>query len=74
MQVVVAHGDVVLSPGGKAAFRQGSVAFFQEVADRRRQQEAGGAGPSRATLLAVAGATSAAALAVAFVWRRHQSR
>ncbi|KAL4440124.1 hypothetical protein ABPG75_003125 [Micractinium tetrahymenae] len=70
-QVIMAHGDVVCSPGGKAAFQQGSVAFFQEVAERRRQQqEAGGAGPSRATLLVAAGAVSAAAAAVAVLrWR-----
>ena len=71
MQVIMAHGDVVPAPGGKAAFQQGSAAFFAEVANRRRQrQDGGGAWPSQATLLAAAGLAGAAGVAVAYVWQR----
>lgn len=70
-QVIMAHGDVVPAPGGKAAFQQGSAAFFAEVANRRRQrQDGGGAWPSQATLLAAAGLAGAAGVAVAYVWQR----
>lgn len=71
-QVIVAHGDVVLAPGGKAALERGSLAFFAEVADRRRrQQEAASGWPSRATILAAAGAASTAVVVAAYVRRRH---
>lgn len=59
-QVVVAHGDVVPAPGGKAAFAAGALAFFQDVAALRRRPGA----RTRQLLLAgtVAAAVAAAAL------------
>lgn len=64
-QVIVAHGDVVAPPRGKAAFQAGALDFYRGVAARRRE---GGASNKRAALAACAALALGAAVLAA--WRR----
>ncbi|GAB4816581.1 hypothetical protein N2152v2_003627 [Parachlorella kessleri] len=64
-QVVMAHGSVVRPPGGKEAFKEGTVAFFRDVAERQRRRSEK-SGPSTATLAAL---TVAAVAVAAGIWR-----
>lgn len=58
-QVVVAHGDIVPAPGGKAAFTAGALAFFKDVTALRRRPGA------RARQLLLPGGVLAAVAAAA---------
>lgn len=58
--VIVAHGDV----GSKEELERGALAFFQDLAQRRRQRAATAGASTTGTVVAVA-ALAAAALAVA---------
>ena len=57
----MAHGDIVHEPDGKEAFRKGTVAFFQDVAQRRAAAD----WPSSRALLAA----GVVAVVVAAAWR-----
>ena len=65
----MAHGDVI-ARGGKAAFRQGTVAFFCDIAHRHAERGAGWlggrlAGGSTLAAAATAGVVVTAGAAVA---------
>jgi hypothetical protein len=65
-QVVVAHGDLVLAPGGKRAFAEGAAAFYKDVAARRRHHQHASSLRMHPALVAAA---AVAGIAAVLWWR-----